>query len=84
MPPREAGWVQQHVEIEADDVEKEEDGVEKGEVESRLSGNFPKGFWVEMGALPELGDRLPSWTRAASAGACREFLLFPTVVCRLH
>ena len=42
-----------------DDVEKEEDDVEREEAESLLSRNFPKGFQVRMGALPELGGCSP-------------------------
>ena len=59
-PPREFGWVRQHAETKVDDVEREEDGVEKEEVESLLSGNFPEGFRVKMGAHLESGGRLPS------------------------
>ena len=40
VSPREAGWVWQHVETEVVGVAGEEDGVEKGELESPLFGNF--------------------------------------------
>ena len=42
-----------------DNKESEEDGVEREEVESRLFGNFPEGYLVEMGARPVSGGRPP-------------------------
>ena len=49
VSPREAGWVRQHVETEVVGVAGEEDGVERGELESPLSENFPEGFRGKMG-----------------------------------
>ena len=83
-PPREASWVRQHAETEVDAVEREGDGVEKEEVESRFFGNFPEGFRVKMGARPKSVGRFPGCPHVAPAGACRGFPFFPTAACRLH
>ena len=67
----ESGWVRQHAKIEVDDVEREEDGVERLEAESLFFGNFPEDFRVRMLALLESGGCSPCWCRGPLVGACR-------------
>ena len=56
-------------------MEREEDGVERAEVESRLSGNFLEDFRVRTVALPESGGRSPCWCCGPPVGAVGDLLL---------
>ena len=55
----ESDWVRERAETKVDDEGREDDGVEREEAESQLSGNFPEGCLAGMGARPESGGRSP-------------------------
>ena len=56
-PQLESDRVWQRAETEVGDVGKQDDGVEREEAKNPLPENFPEGFRLRMGALPELGGR---------------------------